>query len=113
MRGRRFTSQEKPKRLRKVCVRQSSYLTVERHSRSWRNLSGNPIRRSRDEHSGANRGADEGTDRSGKRQTPTEELIRQIRSEEQKKSKQSFYEALKKPGMSYICEVKKASPSKG
>ena len=24
-----------------------------------------------------------------------------------------FYEALKKPGMSYICEVKKASPSKG
>ena len=25
----------------------------------------------------------------------------------------SFYEALKKPGMSYICEVKKASPSKG
>ncbi|MCR4673630.1 MAG: indole-3-glycerol phosphate synthase TrpC [Lachnospiraceae bacterium] len=25
----------------------------------------------------------------------------------------SFFEALKKPGMSYICEVKKASPSKG
>ena len=25
----------------------------------------------------------------------------------------SFYDALKKPGMSYICEVKKASPSKG
>ena len=25
----------------------------------------------------------------------------------------SFLEALKKPGMSYICEVKKASPSKG
>ena len=81
--------------------------------RSWRNLSGNPIRRSRDEYSGANRGADEGTDRSGKRQTPTEELIRQIEATEQKKSKRSFYEALKKPGMSYICEVKKASPSKG
>ena len=48
-----------------------------------------------------------------KRQTPTEELIRQIKATEQKKSKQSFYEALKKPGMSYICEVKKASPSKG
>ena len=48
-----------------------------------------------------------------KRQTPTEELIRQIEAMEQKKSKQSFYEALKKPGMSYICEVKKASPSKG
>ena len=48
-----------------------------------------------------------------KRQTPTEELIRQIEATEQKKSKQSFYEALKKPGMSYICEVKKASPSKG
>ncbi len=41
-----------------------------------------------------------------KRQTPTEELIRQIEAAEQKKSKQSFYEALKKPGMSYICEVK-------
>lgn len=41
-----------------------------------------------------------------KRQTPTEELIRQIKATEQKKSKQSFYEALKKPGMSYICEVK-------
>lgn len=27
--------------------------------------------------------------------------------------KKSFLEALKKPGMSYICEVKKASPSKG
>lgn len=48
-----------------------------------------------------------------KRQTPMEELIRQIEATEQKKSKQSFYEALKKPGMSYICEVKKASPSKG
>ena len=48
-----------------------------------------------------------------KRQTPTEELIRQIEATEQKKSKRSFYEALKKPGMSYICEVKKASPSKG
>ena len=48
-----------------------------------------------------------------KRQTPMEELIRQIEATEQKKTKQSFYEALKKPGMSYICEVKKASPSKG
>ena len=27
--------------------------------------------------------------------------------------RKSFIEALKKPGMSYICEVKKASPSKG
>lgn len=27
--------------------------------------------------------------------------------------KQSFLDALRKPGMSYICEVKKASPSKG
>ena len=34
-----------------------------------------------------------------KRQTPTEELIRQIKATEQKKSKQSFYEALKKPGI--------------
>ena len=43
-----------------------------------------------------------------KRQTPMEELIRQIEAAEQKRTKQSFYEALKKPGMSYICEVKKA-----
>ena len=28
-------------------------------------------------------------------------------------TKKSFYESLAKPGMSYICEVKKASPSKG
>ena len=48
-----------------------------------------------------------------KRQTPTEVLIRRIEEAAHKKSKQSFYEALKKPGMSYICEVKKASPSKG
>ena len=38
------------------------------------------------------------------------------RAERQQKKKpkpEAFYEALKKPGMSYICEVKKASPSKG
>ena len=28
-------------------------------------------------------------------------------------AERAFLEALKKPGMSYICEVKKASPSKG
>lgn len=48
-----------------------------------------------------------------KRQMPTEVLIRQIEETTQKKAKQSFHEALKKSGMSYICEVKKASPSKG
>ena len=48
-----------------------------------------------------------------KRQMPMEVLIRQIEAIAQTQSKQSFYEALKKPGMSYICEVKKASPSKG
>ena len=53
-----------------------------------------------------------------KRQTPTEELIRS-RCEagrarrKAERFRETFHEALKKPGMSYICEVKKASPSKG
>ena len=46
---------------------------------------------------------------------PLRELAAQQNSESAKKAaeKPSFLEALKKPGMSYICEVKKASPSKG
>ena len=46
---------------------------------------------------------------------PLRELDAQQNSESAKKAaeKISFLEALKKPGMSYICEVKKASPSKG
>lgn len=45
---------------------------------------------------------------------PLTELIRQTESiESVNPPKQTFLEALKKPGMSYICEVKKASPSKG
>ena len=46
---------------------------------------------------------------------PPRVLMSQLDSELAKraKEKQSFLEALKKPGMSYICEVKKASPSKG
>ena len=48
-----------------------------------------------------------------KRQMPVKMLIRQTEEAAPEKSKQSFYEALKKPEMSYICEVKKASPSKG
>lgn len=58
-----------------------------------------------------------------KRQLPLLELKAQIREQEQCRkdgtygqppvSGKSFLEALKKPGMSYICEVKKASPSKG
>lgn len=46
---------------------------------------------------------------------PLRELVAQQNSESAKKAaeKTSFLEALKKPGMSYICEVKKASPSKG
>ena len=46
---------------------------------------------------------------------PLRELDAQQNSESAKKAaeKTSFLEALKKPGMSYICEVKKASPSKG
>ena len=43
------------------------------------------------------------------------ELISQQNSDLAKHAQEkiSFLEALKKPGMSYICEVKKASPSKG
>lgn len=48
-----------------------------------------------------------------KRQMPTEEILRRIEAGTSGKPKPRFYEALKKPGMSYICEVKKASPSKG
>ena len=56
---------------------------------------------------------------------PREDLIREIQQKkvqmllnpliqsETAKTPHSFYQALKKPGMSYICEVKKASPSKG
>ena len=60
-----------------------------------------------------------------KNEMPREDLIREIRQKkvqmllnpltqsETAKTPHSFYQALKKPGMSYICEVKKASPSKG
>ncbi len=49
-----------------------------------------------------------------KSQISIQELIRQIESGEGKDhSERTFLEALKKEGMSYICEVKKASPSKG
>ena len=46
---------------------------------------------------------------------PTRALMSQLDSELAKHAmeKQSFLDALRKPGMSYICEVKKASPSKG
>ena len=56
---------------------------------------------------------------------PRDDLIREIQQKkvqmllnpliqsETAKTPHSFYQALKKPGMSYICEVKKASPSKG
>lgn len=49
-----------------------------------------------------------------KEKVPLAELKEQI-EDRKKTGKQapSFYEALKKEGMSYICEVKKASPSKG
>lgn len=66
-----------------------------------------------------------------KRRLPLAELKARIREQEAQKREQearireqeaqtegpkarsSFREALKRPGMSYICEVKKASPSKG
>ena len=46
---------------------------------------------------------------------PLRKLISQQNSDLAKHAEEkiSFLEALKKPGMSYICEVKKASPSKG
>ena len=46
---------------------------------------------------------------------PLRELMAQQNSEAARKAEEKirFLEALKKPGMSYICEVKKASPSKG
>lgn len=51
----------------------------------------------------------------GKFKVPLRELISQQNSDLAKHAEEkiSFLEALKKPGMSYICEVKKASPSKG
>lgn len=52
-----------------------------------------------------------------KRRLPLAELKARIREQEAQtegpKARSSFREALKRPGMSYICEVKKASPSKG
>lgn len=45
-------------------------------------------------------------------QLPLQTLIREC-DEVPASTKKSFYENLAKPGMSYICEVKKASPSKG
>lgn len=48
--------------------------------------------------------------RKEKRQFPLDQLKTLA---EKAPQKPSFLEALKKPGMSYICEVKKASPSKG
>ena len=46
---------------------------------------------------------------------PLRELISRQNSDAAKAAQEkiSFLDALKKPGMSYICEVKKASPSKG
>ena len=53
-----------------------------------------------------------------KKEVTKEELIRIIQQNKARQTEASrvqhrFYQALKKPGMSYICEVKKASPSKG
>ncbi len=49
-----------------------------------------------------------------KERTPLSILKEQIsRRRSEGRKCPSFYEALKKPGMSFICEVKKASPSKG
>ncbi|MCR5453060.1 MAG: indole-3-glycerol phosphate synthase TrpC [Lachnospiraceae bacterium] len=47
-----------------------------------------------------------------KKKVPLNE-IRRMAEQKEVKSKSRFFDALSKPGMSYICEVKKASPSKG
>lgn len=60
--------------------------------------------------------------RKEKSQIPVSVLEEQIRAgrqiegesgQQKHTSRITFYQALRKPGMSYICEVKKASPSKG
>lgn len=51
-----------------------------------------------------------------KKKIPLEVLKEKIREKDASgcvPAKPTFYQALKSPGMSYICEVKKASPSKG
>ena len=60
-----------------------------------------------------------------KKEMPREDLIREIQQKkvqmllnpliqsETAKTPHSFYQALKKPGMSYICEVKKSIPVQG
>lgn len=48
-----------------------------------------------------------------KQEVPVEVLQTQYREKHKEKKPHRFLNALKKNGMSYICEVKKASPSKG
>ena len=51
-----------------------------------------------------------------KREVPVEELKQKIKMQQDiasNVSKPTFFDNLEKPGMSFICEVKKASPSKG
>jgi len=48
-----------------------------------------------------------------KKELPLEYVRRRAEALAVQKRKPDFLEALKRPGMSYICEVKKASPSKG
>lgn len=52
-----------------------------------------------------------------KKELPPEEIRKRVEeklgSGVTRREDRVFYRALKKPGMSYICEVKKASPSKG
>ncbi|MDO4337261.1 MAG: indole-3-glycerol phosphate synthase TrpC [Eubacteriales bacterium] len=52
-----------------------------------------------------------------KSRIPVSDLIEKIKSRQEKETlfpaKTTFLSSLQKPGMSYICEVKKASPSKG
>ena len=41
------------------------------------------------------------------------EAMRELAAAGDKANGKAFYDAIGKPGMSFICEVKKASPSKG
>lgn len=47
------------------------------------------------------------------RQKKVQMILNPMAQSETAKTPHSFYQALKKPGISYICEVKKAAPSKG
>ena len=72
---------------------------------------GDKQRMSEKKHSGGNRRKNKRTYPEGKNVSFPLDQLKTLA--EKAPQQPSFLEALKKPGMSYICEVKKASPSKG